>query len=1298
MGIKQKADDARKKAYQKVIATKLLDGIEQLSDRPSSKRRWIWELLQNAKDVANKQVRVEIVLTKDYVKFRHNGKPFSIENITYLIEQVSSKERTTEANELPQTTGKFGTGFMTTHLLSRQVEVSSILQNIENESLSYKRFNVLLDRSATNLDEMIQKVDDAFSIFEEIDNDSVYPPLANYQQNQNCDTSFRYVLDNAGLQVAKAGIQDLQNAIAYALAFIPTIQSVTVTDDTKESIYCYQTIDRLSIGKISIVTIERNSTESPCETQTIACLSNENQTITIAVQVEVLGDDLYSIKEITNEIPILFCEFPLIGSESFPYPVVINSHLFNPTEPRDGIFLNPANEQKTPLNKAIIEEATLLYGELLNQVTSDWQNVHLLGKLKSEAKLPDNIDINWYKEKIANQIVAKLSTAPVVDTVSGNRICLSQALILDYKLKRDVQQFAYLTSSLHANRLPKPDHVLDWHDILKSDFGKKFSDEIRYTLEQLLQDIATQQTLEQLATRLCKNNSDTIDWTNQVIAFTNKSSEEFLDRYSVIPNQYNQFKKKKELYKDEAIPEALKDILIILSLDWRTTLAHKQITYQLSNIRDINQAVDDINKLTRINEHSSLRKAVYSLVSCFPSNAKFAQNTKLVLKRDTIWNFARDIDSCVPNKIHLESWIPSLWQEADLWLMQTLVDDIEKLKNVQNLSKQLNVTPKDAISWLDRFIAFLKQEEQSKLYSKKVIFPNQEGLFKEEEDLYIDNKIPDELKDVLEDLGCGCRGKLLDLGIRGFENHRNQFTVKDVSDDIQKRLQDAKNDKDDLAEYWSFSVPIYNLISYFGDLKPNDSNKLAIWAFADRFYPGKIPSRKSLPNLKNFSWNACNKWIFNSIAKDIDNFENLEIFVKYFNSDRNSAIEWLDNFSCFAAEPDDKILNLYAILPNQSGQFRHKKALKKDEDIPEELKVILELLTSDYWNDFLLDRSLKRVEQLFEKDKTKTIQDIATEIDRAIKEWEHNDKTANIKFTKVITGMIEWSNTQPDKKIEKLFSYFYANKAQLLLKTLDDNEVSSGIFKILNHREKLSVLTDLAENPNISEKDLQYFSQNQAQFKDFQELREQISEQEFQDFNVLIREVSLQEIGELVDNKEKLDVLKLLQDSAEAGEMSDLIFALQELGVYEAVANLFRGTRVTSIFRGISKNEEVDVPEKTVYKQDIAAIGREGEEFVYHKLVEKFGENRVNWLNKDSESRSPYDFVIIDNDGEENLYIDAKTTLTEESSADRIPFFVGNSEWEFSENNDRYYLARVFRIRTATPTVKFLKFVRLLDC
>ncbi|GAB4289242.1 MAG: hypothetical protein Fur0025_23670 [Oscillatoriaceae cyanobacterium] len=1302
MGIKQKADDARKKAYQKVIATKLLDGIDRLSDRASSKRRWIWELLQNAKDVANGRVKVEILLTKDCVEFRHNGNPFSIENVTYLIEQVSSKERTFDANEAPKTTGKFGTGFMTTHLLSRKVEVSGVLQNEEEDSYSYKHFSVLLDRSATDLDEMIQNVDAAFSIFEEIDNDTLYPKLKNYQPNKKCDTSFRYILDEAGFQVAKAGIQDLQNAIAYALAFIPTIESVTVTDQTQASIsrYQYTTVKRTQIGQISIVTIEKNGAESTGDIQTIAYLSNDNQTITIAVEVQNLGENRYSIKKINQETPILFCEFPLIGSEVFPYPVVINSPLFNPTEPRDGIFLNPENQQKTPQNQALLEQATRLYRDFLNQVTSTWQNVHLLGKLKSEAKLPENMDTSWYKDQIYNQIVHILTNALLVDTVSGQRICLKDSLIPSYKFKNDVEKFVALAAALHADCLPQLDHVLDWHEILKSDLGKKFSADIKYSLENLLQKIADEQTLAQLAKRISKTDSDTLDWINQVIAFTSRNSEDLFSQYSIIPNQYNEFKKKQELHQDLAIPEALKDVLQILAIDWRTILAHKGLTYQLSKTLDINQAVDDINKIIRSKKHSSLRRAVYTLVSCFPTDARFEQNTQLVSKRDTLWHFARDLDrDAVPEKIYLESWTSQLWQEADLWLMETFVDDIERLTNVAALSKKLNGTLREnGITWLNRFLAFLTKENQSKIYIEKGIFPNQEekGIFWKKEDLYIDINIPDELKDVLDALGLPSREKLLDAGIQGFENHPRKITVKKVSDEIKKRLQEAKGNKEDLTEYWSFSVPVSNLVSYFRDSEPNNSNKIAIWEFANKFYPSQIPNKKLLPNLQDFSWDACNEWILNSIAKDINSFETLENLVNYFNFEQNIAIEWLDNFSYFVATQDAEILNLYAILPNQLGRLMHKKDLKQDGGIPEELKEILELLTSDYWNNFLLDRNLPKAASLFDRNEIKTIEDIAKEIDDAIKQWELDDKTGDSQFTKVITGMIEWANTQEDKEVKRLFTYFYQNKAQLFLKTLDDNEVSSSIFTILNHQEKLAVLTDLAQNPDISEQDLQAFAQNSAQFKAFQELLQQIPDGELQTLNVLTQDVSLEKITELVENKEKLDILKHLQDSAEAGDMSALIWALEELGIYDAVANLFRTTTNNEVTRAVSKTVVLQLSERTIYKQDIADIGREGEAFLYQKLVDKFGENSVTWLNKDGESQSPYDFVV-ENAGLEYLYIDAKTTVTEEGNADRIPFYVGSSEWDFSEKNERYYLARVFSIRTTTPTVKFLKFVRLLN-
>ena len=63
---------------------------------PTARKRWVWELIQNAKDVninGKVQIRIEADLEGDdsHVMFKHNGRPFSTENIRFLIEQVSSR-------------------------------------------------------------------------------------------------------------------------------------------------------------------------------------------------------------------------------------------------------------------------------------------------------------------------------------------------------------------------------------------------------------------------------------------------------------------------------------------------------------------------------------------------------------------------------------------------------------------------------------------------------------------------------------------------------------------------------------------------------------------------------------------------------------------------------------------------------------------------------------------------------------------------------------------------------------------------------------------------------------------------------------------------------------------------------------------------------------------------------------------------------------------------------------------------------------------------------------------------------
>ncbi len=57
-------------------------------------------------------------------------------------------------SNVPENTGKFGTGFLTTHLLSRVVEISGIYQNAFDRE-KYHQFSITLDRASEEKNEII---------------------------------------------------------------------------------------------------------------------------------------------------------------------------------------------------------------------------------------------------------------------------------------------------------------------------------------------------------------------------------------------------------------------------------------------------------------------------------------------------------------------------------------------------------------------------------------------------------------------------------------------------------------------------------------------------------------------------------------------------------------------------------------------------------------------------------------------------------------------------------------------------------------------------------------------------------------------------------------------------------------------------------------------------------------------------------------------------------------------------------------------------------------------------------------
>jgi len=184
------------KAHNRNIATKIYEDLSKLRAAvdvsPTTPKRWIWELIQNAKDVnIEGKVRVRIEADLDgadaHITFKHNGGAFSPENIRFLIEQVSSKDRTIDSTGRPTTTGRFGTGFLTTHLLSENVLVNGV---VKEQGLAPRKFELSLDRSGGELEEIIAAVEAAKDSMQDLDDRPARSSNSNTRPKRSSSSTF----------------------------------------------------------------------------------------------------------------------------------------------------------------------------------------------------------------------------------------------------------------------------------------------------------------------------------------------------------------------------------------------------------------------------------------------------------------------------------------------------------------------------------------------------------------------------------------------------------------------------------------------------------------------------------------------------------------------------------------------------------------------------------------------------------------------------------------------------------------------------------------------------------------------------------------------------------------------------------------------------------------------------------------------------------------------------------------------------------------------------------------------------
>ena len=115
-------------------------------------QRWPWELMQNAKDSISKSERnlIEIILEiKDnYVIFQHDGNPFNGDSYLALLYKYSDGKK-----DNSESTGRFGTGFLTTHSLSKVVNIEGPIYDQKGNICG---FEVTMYRDGKDNDELIE--------------------------------------------------------------------------------------------------------------------------------------------------------------------------------------------------------------------------------------------------------------------------------------------------------------------------------------------------------------------------------------------------------------------------------------------------------------------------------------------------------------------------------------------------------------------------------------------------------------------------------------------------------------------------------------------------------------------------------------------------------------------------------------------------------------------------------------------------------------------------------------------------------------------------------------------------------------------------------------------------------------------------------------------------------------------------------------------------------------------------------------------------------------------------------------
>lgn len=1076
----------------KLTADKILQLLSQIREDPSaSAKRWVWELLQNAKDVPNRfgKVSVEIELvSQDTLKFRHNGDYFTTKNITGLVQQVSSKD----SQNLEGQTGKFGTGFICTHLLSDIIDVEGIVRYKDVD----RRFKIVLDRSGYRSEDLLPRIETTLEELRHIE--TSYEVVNNYEINRtekSFDTVFTYHLTTQEKQEsAVAGLEDLINTMPITLVTqSKKIKQVRVIDRVKGTNVVY-TCESTSLDgnvQLSIVKIDDITKKY---------LSYITDELALTTEVNV-ANNIYEIVKKDSKQPVLYRDFPLIGSEKFHFPYTLNGFEFNPTERRNGLLLNSADHPNCVSNRALVDkavDAVLKFNEWF--IANNATNRYLLASSripKSSEEYSESVAAPWIKNLQANWR-KQLLQERLVETDNGTDflVNLSVPSFTNTSIKEVNETFYNLLHGYYMGRgvLPVFKHLHGWLDVVRSEY-EAWGTKLKYEKEDFLKDLSDLQNLSALAQKIGKAQEETINWLNKVCKFlVDQNMLNEFDNFAIIPNQRGEFKLLKELYSDHTsrIPAVLKDIYNSVNQN-NATIQHMLMdsnveaavfgntlrAFSLKEMIDkLNEYVKTGNNVYKNGAYIDVRfKVAYSILALYPNTS----DVQILNNRKSIYEFCSEYQ--VMNVYSLVDTTEfDLWKEADNYWFSNSFSSISSKTTVANVASSFFCSPKnqdDTLTWLDKYIQFYRDHSHGDLIKEQSVFPNQQLNLKKLSELRYDSDIPEEFKDlanIAHDPSNPVdvyRHQLIHRTIKGYEQ-QNPLSIKDIYEYVKTRF-DESNDitKEAIAR---------NSIKILVKHDSGEPEEKKLYDFAKTISGYTFDNTKYVEIYSGFNWGFAQEFYIKLLANKIANSVNLDGFKSLSSSfteagnvyDNKQLTLWIDSFIEFIRAYKNK--KFWAVISdkdtgigiwlNQNNNFCKFQNVRKDDNISEELKDICANnihVKRDFREEmFSLNSSLSSILET----KPITLSEIGEYIDEKIKSYDGNKQDNDFRSLVFTIGRLCNNITG----LENIMRYFKETRNSLIVWSLGEGITMDLVGSIIQQGDdKLRAVKEILEDNTLED-------------------------------------------------------------------------------------------------------------------------------------------------------------------------------------------------------------------------------------